>query len=95
MTEATSQTVCDEDIFIERFRPIVNHIDPNASCDFGYGGCMFETFGEEIEFVHKQNPDCIWTRIEEDGVLLVGSGLHFVNRLGCFVSRTPVDGGEC
>ncbi len=94
MTDSIPTIVCEEDTFIERFRPIVNHIDPNASFDFGYGGCMFETYGEEFEYVRMQNPDCIWTLIEEDGVLFVGSGLHFVNRLGYFVSRTPVEGGE-
>ncbi len=94
MTDSIPQTVCEEDAFIERFRPIVNHIDPNASFDFGYGGCMFETYGEEFEYVRMQKPDCIWTLIEEDGVLFVGSGLHFVNRLGYFVSLTPVEGGE-
>lgn len=89
MTDSISQT-CEEDIFIERFRPIVNHIDANASFDFGYGGCMFETYGEEFEYVRMQNLDCIWTLIEEDGVLFVGSGLHIVNRLGYFISQTPV-----
>ena len=94
MTDSIPQPVCEEDAFIERFRPIVNHIDPNASFDFVYGGCMFETYGEEFEYVRMQKPDCIWTLIEEDGVLFVGSGLHFVNRLGYFVSPTPVEGGE-
>ena len=94
MTESISQTVYEDDIFIERFRPIINHINPNASFDFGYGGCMFETYGEEFEYVRMQNPGCIWTLIDEDGVLFVGNGLRFVNRLGYFVSRTPVEGGE-
>lgn len=94
MTDSISEITCEEDIFIERFRPIVNHIDPNASFDFGYGGCMFETYGEEFEYVRLQNSDCIWTLIEEDGVLFVGSGLRFVNRLGYFVSQTPIGPDE-
>ena len=94
MTDSISEIICEEDAFIERFRPIVNHIDANASFDFGYGGCKFETYGEEFEYVRMQKPDCIWTLIEEDGVLFVGSGLHFVNRLGYFVSQTPTEGDE-
>ena len=94
MTDSISEIICEEDIFIERFRPMVNHINPNASFDFGYGGCMFETYGEEFEYVRMQKSDCIWTLIDEDGVLFVSSGLRLVNRLGYFVSLTPVEGGE-
>ena len=75
MSVAVSCSICEEDTFIGRFRPIINNINPNASFDFGCG-------------------DCIWTLIDEDGVLLAGSGLRFVNRLGYFISRMPVEGGE-
>jgi hypothetical protein len=34
----------------------------------------------------------VWTLIEADGVLYAESGLHFVNRLGYFVTETPVQG---
>lgn len=95
MTGSIPEMICEEDAFIERFRPIVNYIVPNAPFDFGYGGCMFETFGAEFEYVRAQNPDCVWTLIEEDGVLFVSSGLRFVNRLGYFVSETPVQTDEC
>jgi hypothetical protein len=81
----------EEDVFIQRFRPIVNHINPNASFDFGYGGCIFETYGAEYEFVRAQNPRRIWTLIEADGGLYAESGFHFVNRLGYFVSETPLE----
>lgn len=94
MTDSNSTIICEEDAFIERFRPIVNPIDPNASFDFGYGGCMFETFGEEFEYVRAQNPACVWTLIDEDGALFVGSGLRFVNRLGYFISQTPIQTDE-
>jgi hypothetical protein len=93
-TGGEGNRVCQEDAFIERFRPIVNHINPNASFDFGYGGCIFETYGEEYEFVRAQNPRRIWTLIEADGVLYAESGVHFVNRLGYFVSETPFQTDE-
>ena len=36
----------------EKYKPIQNHIDTNAS----YSGAMFETFGEEVEYV-RAYPD--------------------------------------
>ena len=47
-TTDTKSAACDEDTFIERFRPIINHIDSNAGFDFGYGGCLFETYGVRV-----------------------------------------------
>ena len=61
MTNDTKSSSCDEDTFIERFHPIVNHIDPNAGFDFGYGGCLFETYGQEFEFVRQQSAARVWT----------------------------------
>jgi len=86
---------CDEDAFVECFRPIVNHIDAEAGFDFGYGCCLFETYGAQFEFIRAQNPFCVWTLIETDGVLYADSGLHYVNRLGYFVSTTPLRPDEC
>ncbi len=38
-----------EDEFDNLFTPVKNHIDDNAS----FSGCMFETYGEEIDYVFK------------------------------------------
>ena len=73
------------DDFVETYRPIQNHIDTNASFD----GMMFETFGDERDFVREQDPNTIWTLIEEDGDLFVSAGWHFVNRLGYFITAVP------
>jgi len=35
------------DEFIETYKPIKNHIIQDAP----YDGCMFETYGEEVEYV--------------------------------------------
>jgi hypothetical protein len=94
MTDDTKSATCDEGTFIERFRPIVNHIDPHAGFDFGYGGCLFETYGREFEFVRQQDAARVWTLIEADGEFYADSGLHFVDRLGYFVSETPVQSAE-
>lgn len=75
----------DEDTWWEKFRPIKNHLDDNASFD----GCMFETHGPELEFVKKQPADRIWTFIEVDDVQLIGAGYSYVNRLGYFITEKP------
>jgi len=45
-----------EDEWFETYKPIKNHIDVNASFD----GHMFETYGDEVEFVKSTPPNHIW-----------------------------------
>ena len=73
------------------YKPIKNHIDTNASFQSeGNDGIMFETYGDEIEFVKQQNPNCIWTYITGDNnTSWLVSGWHFVNRLGYFITEVP------
>ena len=90
----TTHTI-DEDSFIERFGPRPNHLDLQAGCDFGDGGCLFSAAGKEFKYVLAQNPQCIWTLIEGDeGQLVIESGMHLVNRLGYLVTSTPVGARE-
>ena len=52
---------------------------------------MFETFGDELDFVSRQDPETIWTLVEvDDGKECLLSGYHWVNRLGYLVSTVPV-----
>jgi len=68
------------------YRPIKNHINKNAS----FGGCLFETYGEEREFVRQQATENIWTIIEgDDGELYTIAGFHFVNRIGFLLTKDP------
>jgi hypothetical protein len=84
-----------EDEFDDLFQLIQNHLNPTASWAFGDGpGCLFETYGEELEFVKRQDPLIVWTLVDgDDGDLYVISGLHFVNRIGYLVSTVPVAEG--
>lgn len=76
------------DEWCEHYKPIKNHIDPNA----GFGGEMFETYGAEVEFVKEQDPSKIWTVLTgDDGGLYLCSGWHYVNRLGYFVTEVPLE----
>lgn len=85
-----------EDEFDRQYPLIPNHLNPNASWAFGDsgGGCLFETYGEEIRFVSEQDPRTIWTLIDgDDGDLYVVSGFHFVNRVGYLISKDPIPEG--
>jgi len=71
----------------EQFRFIPNNYDEYSSFD----GLMFETYGDEVEFVKSQSPDKIWMYGQgDDGGLYIWSGWGFVNRIGYFISEKPV-----
>ena len=75
-----------EDEWIATYKPIKNHLDTNAS----FNGEMFETYGQEVEFVKQQNPNTIWMYGDgDDGGGYVWSGWGFVNRIGYFITEVP------
>ena len=84
-------TELSEDEFDQLFPLVSNHLNPTASWTYDDGrGCLFETFGEELEFVKRQDPLTIWTLVDgDDGDMYVLSGAHFVNRIGYLVSTLP------
>lgn len=55
-----------EDEFYEKYKPIKNHIDDNASWD----GCLYETFGDEVQYCFElsKKENRVWTIIECDNV---------------------------
>jgi hypothetical protein len=69
----------------DKFKPIKNHFrkDPDET--------LFETYGEEVEFVQKADNKYIWTWIQGDMSDLVVAGYHYVNRLGYYISSVPWD----
>jgi len=68
-----------------KFKPIKNHMvaDPDQQ--------MFETYGEEVEFVCKQDNQYVWTWIQGDMSDLIVAGYHYVNRLGYYITEVPWD----
>ena len=78
------QTITTEEE-LEALEPIKNHLDNNASLE----GCMYETYGAELEFVKSQPDNHVWTYCEQDSILFMSSGYHFVNRLGYIVTKLP------
>jgi len=76
----------DYDEWVETYKPILNHIDINASFD----GMMFETYGDEVDFVKEQPENRIWMYGDgDDGGSFVWSGWGFVNRIGYFITEVP------
>jgi hypothetical protein len=75
----------------EQYRPIPNHLDSNASWQDEDGvGVMFETYGEEVEFVKSQDTNCIWTYYDDgEGGTHVIAGWHLINRIGYFITEVP------
>ena len=79
------------DEWLDTYKPITNHLDSNASFQNEDGsGIMFETYGEEVEFVKSTNPNKIWMYGSgDDGGTYIWSGWGFVNRLGYFITDVP------
>ena len=75
-----------EDEWYEIYQPKNNHIDPDGA---SWGGTMFETYGEEVEFVQSTPENFVWTLVEVDGKGILVNGYSYVNRLGYFVCEVP------
>jgi hypothetical protein len=84
-----------EDEWFKQFKPIPNHLDENASFNDGEHGYMFETYGDEVEFVKSQDSNRIWTYSDGDnGGTYISDGYHVVNRIGYFVTTVPYDDSQ-
>ncbi len=53
--DSADRIMMSEVTFEARYPLRQNHLNPNAPWD----GCLFETFGEEVEFVVKQDPSTV------------------------------------
>lgn len=81
MTEYTEYQGWNE--WETKFKPIKNQFrqDPDEN--------MFETYGEEVEFVQKADNKYVWTYLQGDMSDLICAGYHYVNRLGYYISSVP------
>ena len=73
----------------QKYKPMINSLGDNDPED-----CqdMFETYGEELEFVRNSDPKKIWTCIDSDfsDDTVIINGYHLVNRIGHYVCEVPV-----
>lgn len=73
------------DYWVDNFKPIKNKISkyPDESL------IHFETYGEEVEFVAKQDPNTIWTEVDGDSGTYIVAGYHYVNRINYYITENP------
>lgn len=64
----------------EKYKPVKNHLSE-------YENLMFETYGDEVEYVKSVDPLRVWTLLDGEGVHGIYSGLHWVNRLGYYITE--------
>ena len=84
-----------EEEWFDTFKPIPNHIDENASFSDGDNGYMFETYGEELDFVKSHQSNRIWTYCDgDDRGTYIFQGMRIVNRIGYFVTIVPFDANK-
>lgn len=91
----TQIVTISEDEFLAQYRPVPNALDDNASFDFGAGGCLYETYGAELEHIRRQPETHVWTVIDGENGLVIASGFHLVNRLGYILTESPVNADAC
>ena len=77
--------------WVEEFNPVINHLDDNASFQDEDGvGIMFETYGDELEYVLLQDNHNVWTYMDSDeGGTIICAGYHIVGRIGYFITQKP------
>lgn len=67
--------------FADEYKPIRNH--------FKNDEIMFETYGEEVEYVRNYDHRYVWTLVSGDMCDLVVAGYSYVNRLGYYITELP------
>lgn len=95
--------------FEEKYTPQINHIErANADSSIAdedlcsFNGCMYETYGEELDYVRKmakenrvvtiiEGEDELGEDGEEHAVLYYSSGYHHINRIGYLVVDKPLE----
>lgn len=87
MAEITLEMELAFENWLDKFKPIKNHINLESSFD----GEMFETYGDEYKFVTEQPHQNVWTWVDGDTGTWIVNGLHIVNRIGYFVTENPCE----
>lgn len=70
------------DEWATKYKPIPNKFSKHNEL-------MYETFGEELEFIKGANNAHVWTWVQGDMSDIIVAGFSFVNRLGYYVTEVP------
>jgi hypothetical protein len=55
---------------------------------------MFETFGNEVEYVRSKPSELVWTWVDDGEHSAITNGFMTVNRQGYFIASKPYDEAE-
>jgi hypothetical protein len=66
--------------WVDKYKPI---------CDMDGNPIMYETYGEDLEIIQKQDPECIWTWTDGGDYSVITNGFSFVNRLNYYICTVP------
>ena len=50
---------------------------------------MYETYGEDLEYIKSMPDNFVWTLVDGDEDSVVVNGKAFVNRLGYYLTKKP------
>ena len=72
----------------EQYKPKPNHLSkyPDEK--------MYETYGEEVEYIQTVDPRYVWTLVTGDMCDLIVAGYAYVNRLAYYVTEVPWENEE-
>lgn len=98
MPTDNEQVDLTDDDFYTKYHPEFNQVlmasrkhGQNNEDMCSYDGCMYETFGPELDYVLKMdkvNPKRVWTIIDDNsGWTGICAGYHLVNRIGYLVTE--------
>jgi hypothetical protein len=72
----------------DKYKPITNKFSKQPD------DIIFETYGEEVEFVQAQDPRYVWTNVQGDECDLIVAGYAYVNRLSYYITEIPWENEE-
>lgn len=81
-------TKMDIEEWHKQFTCVPNHIAPYDSSwqDEDGIGALFETYGEELDYVQNQDERYVWTLVDSDLGTSLLSGYYTVNRIGYLIT---------
>lgn len=71
-------------VWADKFKPVKNKFSKHDEL-------MYETYGEEYEYIQSLDPRYVWTYIQGDMSMLMVNGVAFVNRISYTVCENPWD----
>lgn len=66
----------------DKYKPIKNKFSKHDEL-------MYETYGEEVEYIQSLDPRYVWTSVSGDMCDLIVAGYAYVNRLSYYVTELP------